>query len=62
MGDWQLYVATAAELYDVADWTARWLADLAADQLPSGAVTNIVPDPSPDAPLWKDGHGASGLG
>jgi alpha-L-rhamnosidase len=62
VGDWQLYVATAAELYDVADWSARWLADLAADQLPSGVVTNIVPDPSPDAPLWKDGHGASGWG
>ncbi|HEY1830285.1 MAG TPA: family 78 glycoside hydrolase catalytic domain [Acidimicrobiales bacterium] len=62
VGDWQLYVASAAELYDVADWSARWLLDLAADQLPSGAVTNIVPDPSPDAPIWNTGHGASGWG
>ncbi len=62
VGDWQLYVATAAYLYDVTDWSARWLADLAADQLDSGAVTNIVPDPSPDAPIWSNGHGSSGWG
>ncbi len=29
---------------------------------PSGAVTNIVPDPTPDAPIWKEGHGAAGWG
>ncbi len=62
VGDWQLYIGTAAYLYDVTDWTAKWLRDLAADQLPNGAVTNIVPDPSPGAPMWKDGHGASGWG
>jgi alpha-L-rhamnosidase len=62
VGDWQLYVDTAAYLYDVGDWTARWLRDLAADQLPSGAVTNIVPDPNPDARTWKEGHGAAGWG
>lgn len=62
VGDWQLYVATAAELYDVADWASTWLLDLAADQLPNGAVTNIVPDPSPDAPVWRDAHGSSGWG
>jgi alpha-L-rhamnosidase len=62
VGDWQLYVATAAELYDVTDWSLGWLLDLAADQLPSGAVTNIVPDPSPDAPIWSNGQGSSGWG
>lgn len=62
VGDWQLYVRTAAYLYDVTDWSARWLRDLAADQLDSGAVTNIVPDPSPDAPVWAEGHGAAGWG
>jgi len=62
VGDWQLYVATAAELYDVTDWSLGWLHDLAADQLPSGAVTNIVPDPSPDAPIWSNGQGSSGWG
>jgi alpha-L-rhamnosidase len=62
VGDWQLYVDTAAFLYDVFGFSVNWLRDLAADQLPSGAVTNIVPDPSPDARIWKDGHGSSGWG
>ena len=62
VGDWQLYIDTAAYLYDVGDFSAKWLRDLEADQLDSGAVTNIVPDPSPDAPIWKDGHGSAGWG
>ena len=62
VGDWQLYVDTAAYLYDVFDFSAKWLRDLAADQLSTGAVTNIVPDPSPDAPIWTNGHGSSGWG
>ena len=62
VGDWQLYVPTAAYLYDVTDWSTKWLRDLAADQLPDGAVTNIVPDPSPDAPIWSNGHGSAGWG
>jgi alpha-L-rhamnosidase len=62
VGDWQLYVATAAELYDVADWSARWLADLAADQWADGRVTSIVPDPSPHMPVWSGTHGSAGWG
>jgi alpha-L-rhamnosidase len=62
VGDWQLYVDTAAYLFDVTEFSAKWLLDLAADQLENGAVTNIVPDPSPGAPIWKDGHGSSGWG
>jgi alpha-L-rhamnosidase len=62
VGDWQLYVDSAAFLYDVTDWSAKWLRDLAADQLDSGAVTNIVPDPSRDAPVWKEAHGSAGWG
>lgn len=62
VGDWQIFVATALYLYDVSGFCAKWLADLAADQLESGAVTNIVPDPSPDAPMWREGHGSSGWG
>ncbi|RIK09121.1 MAG: alpha-L-rhamnosidase [Acidobacteria bacterium] len=62
VGDWQTYVAAALYLYDVSTFSAKWLADLAADQLENGAVTNIVPDPSPDAPLWKEAHGSSGWG
>ena len=44
-GDWQLFLPTAAFLYDVAGFTHRWLRDLAADQWPDGRVTNHVPDP-----------------
>jgi alpha-L-rhamnosidase len=62
VGDWQLYVDTAAYLYDVFDFSVKWLHDLAADQLSTGAVTNIVPDPSPDARIWKNGHASSGWG
>jgi len=43
-GDWQLFVPTAAFLYDVAGFSARWLRDLAADQWADGRVPNWVPD------------------
>lgn len=62
VGDWQVYVATALYLYDVSGFSAKWLGDLAADQLESGAVTNIVPDPNPDASVWREVHGSSGWG
>lgn len=62
VGDWQIFVETAAYLFDVYDWSLKWLADLEADQLESGAVTNIVPDPRPDLPVWKETHGAAGWG
>lgn len=47
-GDWQLYVPTAAFLYDVAGFSVKWLRDLAADQFADGAVPQFVPFP-PDA-------------
>jgi alpha-L-rhamnosidase len=62
VGDWQIYVETAAYLYDVIDWSVKWLRDLAADQLPDGRITSIVPDPSPQAPIWSASHGSSGWG
>ncbi|MER7273784.1 family 78 glycoside hydrolase catalytic domain [Dactylosporangium sp. NPDC000244] len=43
-GDWQLFMPTAAFLYDVAGFNAKWLHDLAAQQHPSGGVPTIVPD------------------
>jgi alpha-L-rhamnosidase len=43
-GDWQLFVPTAAFLYDVAGFSARWLRDLAADQWDDGRVPNFVPE------------------
>jgi hypothetical protein len=61
-GDWQIYVPTAAYLYDVTDFSAKWLADLAADQRETGAVTSIVPDPAPDAPIAAALSGSAGWG
>ena len=42
-GDWQLYVPTAAFVYDVAGFTTKWLRDVAADQWPDGTIANISP-------------------
>ena len=42
-GDWQLYVPTAAFLYDVAGFSTKWLRDVAADQWPDGTIANISP-------------------
>jgi len=44
-GDWQLFCPTAAFLYDVAGFSAKWLRDLRTDQWPDGRVPNIVPEP-----------------
>jgi alpha-L-rhamnosidase len=65
-GDWQLYVATAAYLYDVTDFSVKWLLDVAAEQRPDGAVLHIVPDPhhfpSDGADRWRDIQGSAGWG
>ncbi|MBI4514520.1 MAG: family 78 glycoside hydrolase catalytic domain [Deltaproteobacteria bacterium] len=65
-GDWQIYVETAAYLYDVAGFSTKWLRDLAAEQWPNGAVTNLVPEPHPmddrEPPYWKDLVGSAGWG
>jgi alpha-L-rhamnosidase len=42
-GDWQLYVPTAAFLYDVAGLSTKWLRDVAVDQWADGTVSNISP-------------------
>ena len=42
-GDWQLYVPTAAFLYDVAGFSTKWLRDVAVDQWPDGTVANMSP-------------------
>lgn len=44
-GDWQLFLPSAAFIYDVAGFSSRWLRDLAADQRPDGRVANFAPDP-----------------
>jgi alpha-L-rhamnosidase len=65
-GDWQVFVATAAYLYDVHDFSARWLRDLAADQWEDGTVLNMVPEQH-DLSLeeharWRSAQGSSGWG
>ncbi len=44
-GDWQIFVPTAAFLYDVAGFSTKWLRDLAAEQWASGVVANLAPSP-----------------
>ena len=41
-GDWQLFVPSAAFIYDVAGFSTKWLRDLAAEQLPDGLLPNYV--------------------
>lgn len=65
-GDWQIYVGTAAYLYDVVDFSVKWLRDLAAEQRPDGAVLHIVPDPHDfereAQDFWRDSQGSAGWG
>ncbi len=65
-GDWQLFIPTAAFLYDVAGFSLKWLRDLAAEQLEDGCVTNYVPDPLRFRDLsrgfWRSMQGSSGWG
>jgi alpha-L-rhamnosidase len=46
-GDWQLFVPTAAYLYDVTGFSRKWLRDVRADQWDSGVIANISPSPGP---------------
>ena len=48
-GDWQVFVSTAAFLYDVAGFSTKWLRDLAAEQWSSGVVANLAPSPPPES-------------
>ena len=43
-GDAQVFARTAAFNRDVAGFFAKWLADLAADQLPGGSVPVVIPN------------------
>jgi len=56
-GDWQIFVPTAAFLYDVAGFTTKWLRDLACEQWSSGVVANLAPSP----PAESEGGPLSGL-
>jgi alpha-L-rhamnosidase len=64
-GDWQLYVPTAAFLYDVAGFSVKWLRDLAADQWEdTGLVVNMSPLPPSEGRHGPVGgwHGSAGWG
>ncbi|MGX1163043.1 alpha-L-rhamnosidase [Arthrobacter sp. SLBN-100] len=47
-GDWQLFIPTAAYLYDVAGFSRKWLNDVRADQWENGVIANTSPSPGPD--------------
>lgn len=49
-GDWQVFVDTAALMFNVAAFSDKWLRDLAADQWPDGRVPTVVPNPAGDGP------------
>ena len=57
-GDIQVFARTAAYLYDVTGFLGSWLADLALEQGPDGAVPMVVPTPLAEAPTaaaaWGD--------
>lgn len=63
-GDWQLFVPTAAFLYDVSGFSAKWLRDVAADQWPDGTVANISPACRTEGPKGPVAHlnGSAGWG
>ena len=57
-GDIQVFSPTASFLFDTAGFLSSWLADLAVEQLPDGAVPWVIPDvlrtPEPTATAWGD--------
>jgi alpha-L-rhamnosidase len=63
-GDWQLYVPSAAFLYDVAGFSTKWLRDVAADQWPDGTIANISPSTRAEGPEGPIAHlnGSAGWG
>ncbi len=57
-GDIAAFAPTATFLYDCAGLLESWLADLAHDQFPSGAIPYVIPDvlhhDDPTAAAWGD--------
>ena len=58
-GDWQIYIPTAAYLYDVSGFSTKWLKDLAATQWENGVVPNMAPAPRSEV-LEGPAAGANG--
>jgi alpha-L-rhamnosidase len=67
-GDYQVFIPSAAFLYDVAGFSQKWLRDLVADARPDGCVCNFAPDPARPRALpmqseqWMMMMGSSGWG
>jgi alpha-L-rhamnosidase len=61
-GDWQIFVETAAFLYDVAGFSTKWLRDLAAEQDAHGVVPHVVPTFPLDVPDNPIPAGSAGWG
>ena len=65
-GDWQIFVGTAAYLFDVTDFSRKWLHDVVADQFDNGAITHFAPEPAdftkPETWWWRDIQGSAGWG
>jgi alpha-L-rhamnosidase len=63
-GDWQIFIETAARLYEVDAFSRKWLADACLDQAPDGRIANVTPmTPSAgfDGPMGRM-NGSSGWG
>ncbi|MFB7893627.1 family 78 glycoside hydrolase catalytic domain [Microbacterium sp. NPDC056044] len=45
-GDWQIFLSTAVQLFDVDGFSRKWLQSVRDDQLDDGRIVNISPDPS----------------
>ncbi|MFI7232946.1 family 78 glycoside hydrolase catalytic domain [Nonomuraea angiospora] len=62
-GDWQLFVPSAAFLFDVAGFSVKWLRDVAADQRPDGTVVHFSPYAPDEAHSIADQlNGSAGWG
>ena len=55
-GDAQAFIKTASYNFDVKRFFTKWLADMAADQLPDGSIGHVVPtwDVGSGSAAWDD--------
>lgn len=60
-GDAQMFCKTACFLLDMHEYYRQWLQDVAADQMPDGGVTHVVPDVLTGA-SQEPTYGSSGWG
>jgi alpha-L-rhamnosidase len=60
-GDAQVFAPTALFLYDCTPLFDSWLADVALEQLPDGAIPWYVPV-IPGGPMWASGRPGAGWG